>query len=144
MDTYCSEEEGCGFHLTDDDMGNLAATLPRLEILQIGLPCRFDSCNTTFASLLSISTHCLGLEFLEIHFNTLTIAEDVQHLLGTGSGHDKAKCELRNLTVGYIPLGVGEEGIELVVMGFKVIFPCLTDFTDYGGSWWELRRKLWG
>ena len=144
MDTYCSEEEGCGFHLMDDDMGNLVAALPLLKILQIGLPCHFNSCNATITSLLLISTHCLDLESLETHFNTLMIVEDMQRLLGTGSGHDKAKCELWNLTVGYIPLGVGEEGIELVVMGFKVIFPCLMDLMDYGGCWWELRCKLWG
>ena len=144
MDTYCPEEGGCGFHLTDDDMENLAAAIPRLKILQIGLPCRFNFCNTTVASLLSIYTHCLDLESLEIYFNTLTIVEDMQCLLSMSSGYDKAKCRLWDLVVGYILLGVGKEDIELIMMGFKVIFPCLTDFADYCGHWWKLRHKLWG
>ena len=44
MNNYCSEEEGCVFHLTDDDMGDLAAALPRLKCLQLGRPYRFNSC----------------------------------------------------------------------------------------------------
>jgi len=40
MDTYCFGAEGCVFHLADDDMGNLAAALLRLKILQLGRPCR--------------------------------------------------------------------------------------------------------
>ena len=142
INTYCSEEEGCVFRLTDDGMGDLAAALPRLKCLQLGRPCCSSSCNTTVASLLSISTHCLDLTVLETHFNTLTIVGDMEHLLGKGLGRNKAKCELRNFVVGYSPLEVGGEDIDIVVTGFKFIFPCLTDFTDYGGHWRRLSSKL--
>jgi len=58
---------------TDNDVENLAATLPRLKCLEFSQPCGSNSCNTTVASLMSVSIHCLGLKHLETHFNTLTI-----------------------------------------------------------------------
>ena len=119
MDTYYFGAEGCVSHLTDGGMGNLAAALPRSKILQLGRPCRYNSCDTTVASLLLISTHCLYLAVLEVHFNTLTIAGDMQHPLSTDSERDRAKCELRGLMVGYLPLGVSGEDFDVVVMGLN-------------------------
>lgn len=133
---------GCTFYLTDGSVENLAATLPRLETLRLGNPCRLNSCKTTIASLLSISTHCLGLTLLEIHFNTLTIAGDMQRMLDGDSWCDNAKCELQNFVVGYLPLEGGEMDVETMVVGFRAIFPCLTDITDYSGRWHELRTRL--
>ena len=125
-------------------MESLAAALPRLKYLQLGRPCHSNSCNTTVASLLSISTHCLDLITLETHFNTLTIAEDIQRLLGTDSARDESKCELSLLAVGSIPLGVDGRDIymETVHRGFEFIFPCLRYFMNYGGRWQELRTRL--
>jgi len=144
MDNRCSEGEGCVFHLTDDDMEGLAAALPRLKYLQLGRPCHSNSCNTTVASLLSISTHCLDLITLETHFNTLTIAEDIRRLLDNDSGRDKSKCKLSILAVGSIPLGADRKDIDMetVQRGFEFIFPRLRDFTNYGGRWYELRTRL--
>jgi len=141
-DADCYGVEGCIFRLTDDNVENLAATLPRLECLQLGRPCDSNSCNTTIASLLSISTHCLDLRVLETHFNTLTIVGDMQRLLSGGSGHGNTKCEIRKLVVGFLPLEVREEDIETVVAGFKVIFPCLAGFMDFDGHWHGLESKL--
>ena len=112
-DTYC-KANGCTFRLTDPNMENLAAAMPRLEHLDLGFPCHSNSCNTTVVSLLSISTNCLDLRFLEIHFNASTIAADMRRLLDGGPGHDKAKCQLRMLCVGYLPIEVGEEDDEPV------------------------------
>ncbi|KAF9643754.1 hypothetical protein BDM02DRAFT_3122990 [Thelephora ganbajun] len=142
MITCCSDAGSCNFHLTDDDMENLAVTLPRLVTLRFGLACRFNSCNTTVASLLMISVHCLDLVTLETHFNTRTIVGDIQRLLDGGSGRDKAKCKLWNLAVGYLPFEVYGEDIETVATGFKFIFPCLMDFFDSSGCWSELRRGM--
>jgi len=140
--TYCDEAERCTFHLTDGDVENLAITLPRLKSLQLGIVCDFNYCRTTVASLMSISVHCPDLTSLETHFNTLTIVDDMKHLHDGGSGRGNAKCKLRNLKVGYLPLEVRGEDIETLVVGFKVIFPCLTDFTQYNDHWYELRSKL--
>ena len=123
--SYCSNPEGCTFRLTDNDMENLAAALPRLGTLELGKPCGFNSCSNTVASLLSISIHCLDLTVLETHLNTRTIASDMQRLLDRGAGCDKAKCELSDLTTGYFPTELPEGDIETVMMGFKAIFPHL-------------------
>jgi len=71
--------------LTED----LAAALPCLESLNLGIACRRNTCATTIASLLSMSVHCLDLTDLEIHFNTVTIVGDIQRLLDGGAGRDK-------------------------------------------------------
>ena len=132
----------CAFHLTDDDMENLTATLPQLKTLQLGNPCDLNSCDTTVASLLSISVHCLDLTSLQTHFSTRAIVSDMQRLLDGGAECDKSKCRLRELIVGSSPLEVGREDIEIVAMGFKAIFPCLADVQVLGGSWYQLKSKL--
>ena len=129
--TNCPRAGSCAFCLTDDDMENITTTLPRLENLQLGRPCDSSSCNTTVASLLSVSTHCLGLTFLEVHFNTLTIVDDVQHLLDRDAGRDKSKCRLRHLRVGNLPFEVRGEDVKTVARWFRVVFPCLVDFIGY-------------
>lgn len=133
MDTYCFNAGSCIFLLTDGDMENLAAALPRLESLRLGRPCRFNSCNTTIASLLSLSVRCLGLTDLETHFNTQAIVSDIRHLLDEGVGHDKAKCMVSELSVGKLPPIVCKEDVENVAMGLKVIFPRLRKVWDEDG-----------
>ena len=140
--TQCPGTERCIFRLTDEDMGNFAATLPRLKNLELGQPCHSNSCDTTVASLISISTHCLDLVSLETHFNTVTIVGDIQRLVDGGTGRDKAKCELRSLMVGFLPLVVSEEDIETVAVGLKVIFPCLTNISYQESRWFEVESRL--
>ena len=132
---YCSVVGHCAFGLTDDDVENLSATLPRLESLQLGPPCWSNSCNTTVASLVSISIHCPGLTLLEIHFNTRTIVVDMQRLLGQGFRRDRPRCGLCRLPVKDLPLKMRGEDIGTVAMGFKVIFPRLEGFSGYGREW---------
>ena len=66
----------------------------------------------------------------------------MRYPLDGGAGRDEAKGELRSLLVGQLPLQVRREGIETVVMGFKVIFPHLTDCADYDDRWCKLTSKL--
>ena len=141
VEEYCSGAEGCISRLTDDDVENLADALPRLNHLQLTKPCHLNSCKTTVSSLLSLSTHCLGLKLLEIHFNTRTIVGDMRHLLDGGFGRDKAKCGLRHLRVGRLPLEAGGEDVETITTGFKVIFPCLDTCTG-GGRWYLVHTAL--
>jgi len=142
---YCDTDDICTFDLTDNDVGNLAVTLPSLMSLRLGEVCALNSCRTTIASLLSISTHCLGLTLLEIHFNTQSIAGDMRRLLDEGSGRDKPRCELESLLVGCLPLRVGVGDVGIVAMGFADIFPCLKDFSsydDYREDWKDVAFKL--
>ena len=138
----CSDVGGCAFQLRDDGIRDLAVTLPHLVKLQLGQPCDSNSCDTTVASLLAMSTHCLDLVVLEIHFNTRTIVDDMKHLVDGGTGCDKIKCKLRNFSVGDLPLGVRGEDNVAVAMGFRDIFPCLKDILAYGSEWQKLRSQL--
>ena len=60
--TFCRGEEGCSFRLTDDNVKDLAAVLSHPENLRFGNPCRLNTCQTTVASLMSLS-RCPGLSF---------------------------------------------------------------------------------
>jgi hypothetical protein len=140
--SVCPNPGDCIFRLTDDNVESLAAALPHLETLQLGRPCLLDSCNTTVASLLSISVHCPDLTSLGIHFKTRTLVGDMRRLLGECTRRGEPRCRLRELSVGNMPLGVGEKGIKTIAMGLKAIFPCLMDFPDSGGRWDEVKSKL--
>lgn len=139
--TSCDDEDSCSFHVTDGDVNDLAAALPRLQTLDLGTPCHHNSCETTVASLLSISIRCLDLTDLCTHFNTLKIVEDIQRLLDGGSGCDRAKCKLKNLWVGSMPLEIPNEDVGTVAMGLKAIFPCLTS-AGHDDRWRELGEKF--
>ena len=127
--------------MVDDDVEDLAAALPRLTRVKLLEPCRLNSCKTTISSLLSLSIHCLGLKVLETHFNTRTIASDMQRLFDGGFGHDKPKCKVWNLCVGNVPLDVHEVDVGAIAMGLKRIFPCLK---TCGGreQWVSVRAAL--
>jgi len=127
--------------MTDDNVNDLTPALPRLKTLEFGTPCGLNSCETTVASLLSISVRCLDLTVLSTHFHTLTIVKDTQRLLDEGSGRGKAKCKLENLWVGFMPLEIRSEDIGIIATGLKAIFPSLTR-AGYEGRWRELRAKF--
>ena len=142
MHTFCYHAGGCVFHLTDQNTETLAAALPRLKNLELGQPCHLNSCNATITSLVSVSAHCLDLTTLETHFNTLKIVSDMRRLLGDSTGRGEAKCRLRSLSVGLLGIDVCEEDTAAVAMGFKVIFPYLTNFTGHDDRWRKLESKL--
>ena len=133
---YPACTEICLFRLTDGDMENLVTALPRLQSLLLGRPCYHNSCNTTLASLVSISVHCLDLVALETHFNTQTIVGDMKRLLDGGAGRDKAKCKIESLSVWGLPLEIRDEDTETVATGFKDIFPHLKNFGHFGTVRW--------
>ena len=136
--------ENCLFDLTDDDVKNFAATLPSLVNLRLGEACNSGGCRTTVSSLLSISTHCLELISLEIHFDTYCIIEDMERLLDEGSGRGKPRCKLQRLSVGCSSLRVPEFTIEFLATGFADIFPYLEGFTGFhrGEAWGRVEAKL--
>ena len=138
---YCLGPEGCISRLTDGDVERLAAALPRLETLRLESPCSSNSCNTTVASLMSISVNCLNLMVLEVHFNTVDIVRDLRLLIDGSSGHDRPKCKVGGLMVGDVPLDVHEVDVETVAMGFRAILPCLANFIG-SGKWLSVQAAL--
>jgi len=77
VDSSCSEEGGC---TTDDDVTRLANTLPDIKSLRLGSPCSVNRYHTTPFSLLTLSTRCLKLKALEVHFNTTNIGRGLDWL----------------------------------------------------------------
>jgi len=61
---YCDKEGPCLFRLTDDDVENLAITLPSLVSLRLGGACSTNACRTSVSPLLSLLT----VLALDLHF----------------------------------------------------------------------------
>ena len=133
--TPCSRAKGCSFRLTDDNVKDLATSLPRLECLYLGYPCGLNTCKTTVASLMSISIHCPDLSEPEIHFNVKTIVDDMQGLIDEDVVHNKAKCQLRSIYVGGMRLQLDSAGLRTVATGFGVIFPHMENLEGYHPQW---------
>ena len=74
----CSSRGGCAFGLTDDDIAEVATALHNLVNAVFGSVCAANSCRTTLSSFLFLSTRCKNLEFLEVHFNTTNLRDNIQ------------------------------------------------------------------
>jgi len=138
----------CTFPLTDSDISLLAATLPRLEWVHLGVPCFFNTCQTTFRSLHTLSTRCPRLQDLYIHINTATLVRDIgsvfeEETKGTrpGSCLGRRSCPLNLWCAHCIPLeaNVGVADLEVVVKGFfavSVTIDLLVAFSDPNSGLW--------
>ena len=83
LEDHCHDEDDegqCAFKLSDDDVAKLSMDLPHLESLLLGHACHENTCATTVACLLPLSFHCLKLQQLEVHFNTLNIINDLKNV----------------------------------------------------------------
>ena len=121
----------CTFLLTDSDISLLADTLPRLEWVWLGIPCRFNVCQTTFRSLHTLSTRCPLLKYLCIHINTTTLVQDIRSVFeedneqtetqraGPGPRVGSRSCPLELRYAHYLPLedNVGVDDFEVVAKG---------------------------
>jgi len=126
---FCPDDM-CSFDLTDDDVTAIAEALPQLHKIQLGHPCRMNTCQTTFRSLLTLSTNCVGLTQLTVHFKTTNIVEDVKSLLETQDPVIQElckgpKCRITSLPVFMTPLMVDKPNTDLVAKGLLFVFPML-------------------
>jgi len=107
VDGCCRDERGrgqCSFGLNNGNVNKLAAALPRLETLLLGLRCFENTCATTVACLPPISVHCPQLMESEIHFNTTNIVDDFWNIAKPATGH---RSKLRILSVPQTLLTIG-------------------------------------
>lgn len=130
LGTNCSRVTRCTFHLTDDDVTQLAIELPGLRELSLGFPCEFNTCRTTVISLLALSTYCRGLRQLCIHFSTRNLAHDMRQSLRHPLRHNQyppSRCPLEVLDVVVAPLTGAALGEEMfpIIAGLVDIFPRL-------------------
>ena len=135
----------CIFKLNNDDVTELAMTLPRLECFRLGRTCCSNTCATTVACLLQISIHCLELDDLEIHFNTTNIVEDFKRISEDPrlqQLRSLPRCPLQSLRSCYrMPLTLDESGVETVASGMIDIFPSLRR-PGWDGSWDNVSKRI--
>ena len=139
--------DGCAFPLTDQDMVQLSAALPRLETLDLGGPCPLGTCNTTVFCLLALSVHCKNLRRLMIHFNTTNLTNDIQSLSEDPYFRDlgslPTRCHLMSFDAGGSPFPrpTSDEDITTIAAGLIGIFPSLIDVHSYIGKNWTVLRS---
>jgi len=117
----------------------------RLESLFFGYPCRDNTCPTTVACLLPISVYCVKLKALRIHFSTVDVVEDFKSISEDPHFRELRslpRCTLAGLGVGEIPLVLDESGVETVAKGMVDIFPSLQSCRGFGGTWFEVSRRI--
>ena len=118
MDLRCrgNDDKGrCVFELYNDNAAVPVTALSQLELLLVGYPCSNNTCITTVACRLPISVHCIGLQALEIHFNTATVVDDPKNLSGEPRCRElrsRPRCTLSRLDVYQMPLTLDEPGFE--------------------------------
>ena len=150
----CVDGVDCIFSLVDQDVVRLSAALPLLELLELGNPCRRNTCRTTISCLLALSVHCKRLRTLRIHINTSNLINDVQSMSEDpnfrGLGSLPTRCSLRWFHVRDLPFprGTSDRDITTIAMGFVYIFPSLVGVHWCNDPGWEQlasrARKLRG
>ena len=141
----CSIAGGCEFSLTDDNTAEIATALPRLGEAVLGTVCSANSCQTTVASLVSLSTRCTDLDVLEIHFNTANLRSDLESVLADPRLDSLPSLRTRDifrLSLSNAPYTIGEDDVVPVLRGFRRVFPSLTEISGESASWKELNGRL--
>ena len=144
----CHDEDDvdrCPFKLNDDDVTRFAMAMPQMEWLYLGYPCSKNTCATTVACLLPISVYCVGLQEMDIHFNTTNIVNDLKNISRDPrfqTLRSLPRCSLDYLGVSRMPLAVDSPNFEALVNGMVDIFPSLRNLSSptvsaIHGSDWE-------
>jgi len=107
LDTEFSCEDGCSSRVDNGVITNIARAMPRLEILKLGkTPCETHG-GVTVQGLITLSTHCLRLSELRVHFQGDTLfnmaknAETIA-LASAEPVPPREDCALTDLEVGEI------------------------------------------
>ena len=136
--TNSCTKERCGVQLNDSIISELARALPQLTSLVLGdIPCRSPTPGVTVASLVALSTNCVDLDFLRLHFNTNGIVS-----CGTAYANPqmhKFACKLRTLSVGSQPLPSEPNDILLVTFTILHIFPHVETIAHKDGEWKQVK-----
>ena len=140
------------FDLTDVDIDLLTKAMPHLEALAIGEePCGVPS-QITFNSLYTISSRCLRLTVLQIHFNPALFVTTVDRdsepgnvALGLPDLNSPLSdlCSITTIDVGGIPLPQESNTSYIMALGLLGVFPRLQKL-EYGDEDWELVADLMG
>ena len=142
----CFSSGGCAFDLTDNDIAETATASPNLEFITLGIVCPTKSCRTTVSSFLFLSIRCQNLEYLEIHFNTTNLPDDLESMPENPRLRDSCtlpRCQLTQFAVSHAPLWIEEDSdYGPLVAGFLGIFPSLCSILGGAVNWDRLSSKL--
>ncbi|KAF9646238.1 hypothetical protein BDM02DRAFT_276018 [Thelephora ganbajun] len=139
LSSSCTEER-CGVQLYDSIVSRLAMALPQLTSLMLGdIPCKTSTSDVTIKSLVALSTHCVDLDVLRLHFNANDILSRGAY---ANSETRKFTCKLRTLSVGSQPLPSNHDDILLVTFTILRIFPHVENITSAEGDWELVRRGV--
>jgi len=130
----------CGTQLNDSIISELAMALPGITSLTLGgIPCRTSTSDVTVTGLVALSTNCVDLDFLQLHFNAKDIASR-----GTRANAQTHRftCKLRTLSVGSQPLPSNPDDVLLVTFAILHIFPHVKAISYTGGNWYRVRRGV--
>ena len=139
LSNSCTRER-CGNQLNDLIICKLAMALPQLAYLSLGgTPCVASTSAVTITSLVALSTNCVDLDFLRLHFDANDIISRDTH---ANSQTYKFACKLRHLDVGSQPLPSNHDDVLLVAFAILYIFPHLEIVSTITRSWTHVRRVV--
>ena len=133
----CSQE--CTVQLDDPFVCRLAKALPRLETLRLGDAPPNAVTNVTVESLVALSTNCVDLDFLRIHFDATAIPSRSTY---ENSQMRKSSCKLRTLSVGSQPPPSGDDDILQFAFAIAHIFPHVEDIWGCEEGWRKVNQHL--
>ena len=138
--TASCDMEQCGIQLNDSIISDLAMALLQLTSLGLGdTPCKASTSNVTVANLVALSTNCIDLDFLRIHFDAIGIATRRTHASYQAR---KFTCKLRTLSVGSQPLPSDHDDVLLVTSTILHIFPHVENVSSAEGGWNQVREGV--
>ena len=139
LHTPCTKER-CSFQLNDSIISELAEALPRLRSLQLGsFPCGASTSDVTITSLVALSTNCVDLDYLRLHFDANNIISRNTH---ANSQTHKFVCKLRTLSVDSQLLPSDHNDILLVAFTILHIFPHLETISGPLRRWDRVREAV--
>ena len=139
LSVSCDESE-CGIRLNDSIISELATALPQLTSLGLGdTPCKASTSDVTVASLVALSTNCVDLDYLRLHFDANDIVTRGTYAYSQAR---KFTCKLRTLSVGSQPLPSDHDDILLVTSAILHIFPHVETISSAEGDWSRVREGV--
>ena len=127
------EGKRCTFQLDDAIISELAVALPHLTYLCLGdMPCIAPPSGVTITSLVALSTNCVDLDFLQLHFDVKTIVSRDTY---TNTETQRFTCKLHTLSVGFLPLPQNHDDALLVTFTIFHIFPYLEVIATVSQDW---------
>jgi len=139
----------CRSRLTNGALAQLAEALPRLVELFLGAaPCGRPARETTLAGLRPLSTHCVHLETVQVHFSALDIPTDIpDDALTNPSDREPLSpnhCRLFKLVVGALPVSTSGNSLLIVAYFLRQLFPRLSKivWTEPDSPWENVQEHI--